>query len=230
MSGTSTFQPPIGDLMIEIAERCGLDPVALTPQQYLSMRRSMNLTQSRWSNRGINLFKMSQVSTALVQGTAAYNVTANVMDIFDCFRRSTVGGNPVDTMLYALSRTDYAGVPNKTTQGPPTSFWFDKAPASGVMSIALWPTPDGNGPYTLLYWAFLRLQDATPESGGLLDVRWPAYEAWVAEVSAHFSQKFAPARTQVLAAIAKDAWQEFADADTERTSLHVSPDMSAYYD
>lgn len=229
MSGTSTFQPPIADLIIEIAERCGMDPAALTTQHYLSARRSMNLTQSRWSNRGINLFKLSQVSTTLVQGTAAYDVTANVMDLFDVTRTITVGSEPVDTLLYPMSRSDYAGVPNKTTQGPPTAYWVNKAPASGVMSITLWPTPDGNGPYTLKYWAFLRLQDAVPESGGLLDVRWNAYEAWVAEVSAHFSVKFAPARTQVLAAIAKDAWQEFADADTERVPLYVAPDFSSYF-
>lgn len=229
MSGTSTFQPPIADLMIDIAERIGLDPAALTTQHYLSFRRSMNLVQSRMSNRGVNLWSVDLISTTLVQGTAQYSVAATTVDILDVYRSITVGGEPVNTLMYPLSRNDFAGISNPTTQGPSTAYWFDRSPSSGVMHINLWPTPDGNGPYTMLYYATQRIQDATPESGGNVDMPFRFYYAWVAEVAADCSVKFAPARTQVLAAIAKDAWDEAAQEDTEKVPFYCAPDFSSYF-
>ena len=80
----------------------------------------------------------------------------------------TVNAAPVDILLYPLSRNDWAAIPNKSQQGRPTSFWFDRSlsPTTG-QSLNIWLVPDGNGPYQLNYYHYDRMQDANVESGGL---------------------------------------------------------------
>jgi len=227
--GSAQFNPPLSDLLIEVYERCGIEATQLETKHIVSARRTMNLTQSRWANRGINLWKMSLIATPMVQGQAIYAVDASIMDIFDVYRRITVGSDLVDTYMTPISPTDYAMIPVKLQQSPPTSYWFQKSPASGPMNINVWPVPDAAGPYTLLYWAFVRLSDAQIENGGVLDVRFNFYEAWCADVAAALSVKWAPSRTQGLTLLAKDIWQEAADADTEHAPMHLAPDLSAYF-
>jgi len=227
----AVWTPPIADLCIEVFEQCGLQIAQASTEQYASFRRSANLIQLRWLGRGVSLFKMVQWSVPLTQGQTSVPVDPAVFDIFDVIRRTTFGTPPTQTdiALYPLSRGEYTDVPNKLQQGPPTSYWFNKAPAAGPRSLYLWPAVDAQGSYTLLYWAFMRIGDAAPENGGLLDVREAFWYAWVSEVAAHFALKWAPERLQVLAANATTAWTEAANADTERVPFRVWPDLSPYF-
>lgn len=52
------------------------------------------------------------------------------------------GGQPIRTPMSVYSRIDYAGVPNPTTPGVPTAFFFDPQLGFAVMNI--WPSPSDN--------------------------------------------------------------------------------------
>ena len=143
----------------------------------------------------------------------------------------TVNAAPVDILLYPLSRSDYAAIPNKQQQGRPTSFWVDKSlsPTTG-QSMTIWPAPDSNGPYQLNFYSYARLQDANIDSGGLGDFAYRFYEAFTAEVATHLSFKFAPDKYPMLKAYSDECWKEAADADTERVPTYMVPDMSSYFE
>lgn len=48
-------------------------------------------------------------------------------------------GQPIETPMVVMSRIDYANVPNKTTPGTPTQFFFDPQLNLAVMNV--WPAP-----------------------------------------------------------------------------------------
>lgn len=71
------------DFSVEIFERIGID--APSPKHYNSLRRTMNLVQARWSNRGINLWKVVLNTISLVPGQATYTLPLNLIDMLDTY-------------------------------------------------------------------------------------------------------------------------------------------------
>lgn len=134
--------------------------------------------------------------------------------------------NPTDIQMYPLSRTDYFVIPNKTTQGRPTSYWIDRL-ISPVFYI--WPVPDGNGPYELRWKASQQVQDADIISGQTLQVPYRMLESFTADLAAHLAMKVAPAREKDLAGYAAEQWVLASEEDRERTSTFMVPDLSGYF-
>jgi hypothetical protein len=229
-SGTTTFNPPLSDIVIEVFERCQKRAIELEPEHWQSCRRSMNLVQSRWSNRGINLWKVDLVSTSLIQGQIDVPVDANVINVLDTYRSAPANteapGVITDTVLYPIDRSNYASIPNKETQGPPTSFWFERTQAP---NMKLWPAVDGNGPYTLNYYVFRQMQDAIPQMGMTGDLVQRFYEAYIAEVAAHVALKWQPSQVATLAGYAMAVFKEAQGEDHEHVPTIIVPDFSGYF-
>lgn len=72
------------------------------------------------------------------------------------YQFSTAGGQPIETPMVVMSRIDYANVPNKTTPGTPTQFFFDPQLNLAVMNI--WPAP-ANDTVAMKFTAQRPLQD-----------------------------------------------------------------------
>ena len=72
LSGTTTYFSTIqaADIIQDAFERCGIDFSKVSGNQLDSARRSIQMCMSNWSNRGPNLWKVVQRTTAL---TAAQN-------------------------------------------------------------------------------------------------------------------------------------------------------------
>ena len=134
---------------------------------------------------------------------------------------------PVEIVMYPISRGDYAAIPLKKTQGRPTSFWLDRQ-ISPVFNI--WPQPDANGPYELVYRASCQVQDADIAGGQTLAVPFRLLEAFTADLAAHLSMKWAPERLVTLKAYAAEQWALASAEDTERVSYFLCPDTSGYFE
>jgi hypothetical protein len=229
-SGATSFNPPLSDIVIEVFERCQKRAIELEPEHWQSCRRSMNLVQSRWSNRGIALFKVELVSVPLVQGQIDVPVDPSVISVLDVYRSAPASteapGVITDIVLYPIDRSNYASIPNKETQGPPTSFWYERLQQP---NLKLWPAVDGNGPYTLNYYVFRQMQDAIPAMGMTADLVQRFYEAYIAEVAAHVALKWQPSQVQVLSAYAMAVYKEAQGEDHERVTTVISPDLSGYF-
>jgi hypothetical protein len=138
----------------------------------------------------------------------------------------TQNADPVDLLLYPLSRGDYMAVPDKQQQARPTSFWIDR---QTVPVFNIWPAPDGNGPYELRYYRSRQIQDADLQSGQTLDVPFNFLEPFTADLAAHLATKWAPDRLADLRGYAAEQWQLAADENRERVSTFFVPDMSGYF-
>jgi hypothetical protein len=136
--------------------------------------------------------------------------------------------DPIDLLLYPLSRGDYQAIPNKTQQGRPTSYWLDR---QVVPVFNLWLVPGAvNGVYQLRYYRSRQVQDADISGGQQLAVPYRFLEAFVADLAAHLAMKWMPARAQLLTSYAQEQWVLASEEDRERVSSFLVPDFSGYYD
>jgi hypothetical protein len=135
---------------------------------------------------------------------------------------------PNDRILYPMSETDYASLPNKFQQGEPTSYFYNRQ--SPTPNVTLWLVPGSTtGPYALQYWATEQIQDSNLGMGQTPDIPYRFFEALCAGIAARLAQKFAPQMWQLLKADALAQWQEAALGDSERVSIYLSGDMSDYF-
>jgi hypothetical protein len=211
-SGTRTFNLDVGELIEEAYERCGLE--VRTGYDARTARRSLNLMFAEWANRGLNLWTVVQETIPLVAGTAAYTVSEDHADILEMVLRR--GGT--DFEVERISRGDYFLLPNKTTQGRPSQYYYDRKVAP---VINLWQVPD-NSTDQLVYYYVQRIEDA----GSLqntTDMPWRFYPCMVAGLAYYLAMKRAPDRLQLLKGIYEEEFARAADEDEDRVSLRLQP-------
>lgn len=225
-SGTYSFNPSVGELVLNAYSRINIRRPALLAEHMVDARVEANLLQTEWMNKGVNLWTVDLITTVLVQGTATYNVDPTTVMILDAYIETSSGGTTNDRIIEPVSRTEYASFPDKTLQSPPTVFWFDRLIAP---TITLYPTPDGNGPYTLKYYRFRQIQDANVPAGVTPEIpnRW--LDAFAAGLAHRLSRIYAPQLEQLRKADAMEAWMIAAAQDVENTPFYIFPGLSSYY-
>lgn len=225
-SGTYSFSPSIGELVLNAYGRIQLRGPALVAQHWFDARTEGNLLQISWANLGVNLWTVDLQSVPLVQGTPTYNVPSNTIAILDTYISITSGGQTIDRPILGISRSDYAAQPNKLQQAPPTTWWFDRLTSP---TITLWPVPDSGGPYTLNYYRYRLIQDAVV-AGGIqpeMPIRW--LDAWAAGLAHRLARLHAPALEQMRKADAKEAWDIASTQDVENVPIRIMPQIGTYY-
>ena len=211
-SGTRAFNLDVGEIIEEAYERCGLE--VRTGYDAKTARRSLNIMFAEWANRGVNLWTVTQATQTLTQGTAQYTLGTDVVDVLEMvLRRSNT-----DYEMDRISRGEYVTLPNKTTQGRPSQFYFDRSIAP---VINLWATPDSSSD-SIIYYYVRRIEDA----GTLVnttDMPFRFYPCMVSGLAYYMAMKRAPERLQLLKAVYDEEFQRAADEDIERVSLKLQP-------
>lgn len=157
---------------------------------------------------------------------AGFNATATENSGQAQIAVQVLNQQPVDRIIWPISRTDYASLPNKYQQGFPTTFWYDRVLNQ---TISLWQVPDSNGPYELIYYYYTQIQDANPTMGQTLNLPTRFFEAFCADLAWHLARKWKPELEAVRKADA-DAERSLAQAeDRERVSMFLMGDFTGYY-
>lgn len=212
-SGTRDFNLDIAEVIEEAYERCGLE--VRTGYDAKTARRSLNLMFAEWANRGLNLWTVEQATLTLTQGQAQEVLGTDVVDILDMALRR----DGTDYEIQRISRSDYLDFPNKTNQGRPSQFYFDRSIAP---VINLWQTPE-NSTDQLVYYYVRRIEDA----GALTNtsaIPFRFYPCMVAGLAYYLAIKRAPDRLQFLKALYEEEFQRAAEEDEDRVSLFLVPD------
>jgi hypothetical protein len=193
----------------------------------VAAREEMNLLFVEWSNKQVNLFKVTLTSVPLVSGTAVYSIPANVIMILDAYITRNAGtAQASDTYITPLSRTEYASISDKTAPGIPTQFWLDRLISP---TLTTFPVADSNGPYVLNYYACIQMQDLNLAGGETPDIPYRWLDAFVAGLAHRLSRGYAPKLEALREKDAKEAWLTAATQDVENVNLSLSPSMRRYY-
>lgn len=229
VSGTSTFNLDLNNLIEESFERCGSE--LRTGYDLRTARRSLNLMTIEWANRGINLWTIEQGTIPLVQGQIVYDLPADTIDLLDQVVRTGTGQNQTDINITRISESTYITIPNKNARGRPIQIWINRqsgaAYPSGVKfpQVNVWPSPDQSDFYTLFYYRLRRIQDAGEGGTHMQDIPFRFLPCMVAGLAYYLSMKIPEAlnRTQGLKAVYDEQFQLAADEDREKASLRLAP-------
>jgi len=169
-----------------------------------------------WANRGINMWTVAQATITLTQGQSAQTLTADVVDVLEIvLRRSNT-----DFEVERISRGEYATLPNKTTQGRPSQFYFDR---QILPIINLWAVPE-NSTDQLVYYYVQRIEDADALVN-TTDMPFRFYPCMVAGLAYYIAMKRAPERIQLLKSVYEEEFQRASDEDEDRVPLKLQPSM-----
>ncbi len=189
-------------------------------------RMAFNLLLGSWGNDGPNLWRVDEIVQTLVPGVATYDIDPNTVMILDAFIRTNAGTESQnDRIIWPISRTEYASMPNKLLQAPPTVFWFDRLLAP---TITMWQTPDDSQVYDLHLYRYTVIEDQSLAGGQNIDVpRWwmLALAFGLAELLA---MSYAPDRVQGLAMKAAQTLREAREQDTEAVPTYFLPIMNYF--
>jgi hypothetical protein len=229
VSGTTSFNLDLNNIVEEAFERCGSE--LRTGYDLRTARRSLNLLTIEWANRGINLWTIEEGTIPLVQGQIAYDLPIDTIDLLDQVVRTGSGQNQTDINITRISESTYITIPNKNSQGRPIQVWINRQSGAsyptGVKApqVNVWPAPDQNNYYTLVYYRLRRIQDAGEGGTHMQDIPFRFLPCLVAGLAYHLSLKIPEAmpRIEMLKAIYEETFQQAAEEDREKASLRLAP-------
>jgi len=217
-SGSRDFDLDVADIIEEAYERCGLE--VRTGYDAKTARRSLNIMFSEWANRGVNLWTVKQATLTLTSGTATYSSANGLASPMNDILEVAIRRSGTDYEVDRISRGEYLNVPNKSTTGRPSQFYFNRQTSP---EISLWPTPE-NSTDQLVYYYITRIEDADTLQN-TTDVPYRFIPCMVAGLAYYLSIKKAPERVQLLKAVYEEEFQRAADEDEDRVSLKLQPDI-----
>ena len=223
MTSTYTFSLDLGDVMEEAFERAGSE--LKSGYDYRTARRSLDLMFLEWQNRGVNLWTVKEGTQSLTSGTARYTLDAKILDIVEAFIRTDAGNtsSQTDQSLTRISVKQFAHLTNKLDSAKPLQYWFERADSAN--SINLWPVPDSQETYTLVYYYIERIADTGANAGTNPEVPSRYLPCLVAGLAYHLSLKKEESkdRIQLLKQLYEDEWRIDYDAHREKGSLYFVP-------
>lgn len=225
-SGTYTFSPDLGSLFLNAFSRCGVHRTALTAQHMADARNEANMLQVEWVNAGLLLWVQELRTFAMTTGDATYDIDANTIMVLDLYisPNGTAGGQ--DRVITPISRSDYASIANKDSQGFPTSFFFLR---TTTPTLTFWPVPDASATYQASYWCYRQIQDADPRQGGNPEIQFRFIDAYTAGLAYRLSRHYAPALEERRKQDYNEAFGNAMKQDTENTPMFINPGISSYF-
>ena len=220
-SGTYTFNPSLGEIVLYAYQNIGIRPTALLMEHMEVARTATNMMLARFSNMGVNLWCVDLITTPLVQGTTTYPVDANTVMILDAY----IVSEGIDRIILPISRTEYASYPNKEQQGFPTTFWFDRLISP---TVTLWPVPDGSQT-SLKYYRVRRLQDSDLQNSQQPEIPYLWLEAFADGLAYRLARIWAPQLAPALKGQADESYEIAASQGIEQAQQYISPQISSYF-
>lgn len=221
-SGTTDFNPSLGELVLNAFSRIGIRRTSILASHMADARVEANLLQSEWNNKQVNLWKVDLVSTALTSGTTTYDVDDDIVMILDAY----ISVDGIDYVIFPISRTEYAAIPDKTQEGRPSQFWFDRLENS---DITLWMVPDADSTYTLNYYCCRLIEDAVLTDGTNVQIPQLWLDAFAAGLAFRLARIYAPQMRDNLKLEYKEAWDVAATQNVENVPLSIVPGLSGYF-
>ena len=226
-SGTYAYNPSIGEVVLYSFNLCQVRSTSLAQEHLNSARQAMNMLLSRWSNLGVNLWKVDTETITLEGGVSTYSVPADTVMILDMYARTPSGTTNTDRIMMPISRSEYASYPNKAQQGFPTVFWFDRLISP---TVTIWPVPDGSGnPTTVTYYRVTQIEDANLPGGETIDVPYRWLDAFANGLAYYLARIWQPQLVGQLKQEADESYMIAANQDTENVSVYISPMIAPYF-
>lgn len=150
---------------------------------------------------------------------------ATILDVVELVYQN----NPREIPMYALNRDDYSDLPDKTRQGRPTQYWWDKQRTQGV--IQLWPSVQFQYTFAQLTCYTQRyIQDVGSVTNELeVPQRW--YLSIVCSLAEQLGREINEVDTTLIPVLERDALKENSkawDGETDSSNTFIRPNLAPY--
>ncbi len=218
-SGTRNFSLNAATAIEEAFELAGLE--YRTGYDGVTARRSMNIMFADWSNRGIQLWEVEQVSLTLTKGQVTYSLNEYDIDILDAVIRRTVNSQQTDFQLDRIDRNEYLNIPNKNTEARCTQYYVER---TITPELYVWPAPE-NSTDIFLSSRWKRIQDI---NAAVNDVDIPSrfMPCLVSGLAFYIALKKNPEKVQLLSGLYEQNLVNAMRYDEDRSSVHLVPQRS----
>jgi len=177
---------------------------------------SLNLTGCV---RGVN----GSTAATHTTGDAVLQFPIGMTDIQEAAYR--VKSTSVDTPMTKISRSQYQGFSNKTSEGLPSQYWVQRFIDKVTMTLYLTPGASEDGNYINFYYT-KRIDDVGAYTNAT-DVPYRFVPCMIAGLSYYLAVKYAPQRVQELKLLYEDELLRAEDEDGSSNSTYISPKI--YY-
>jgi len=145
-SGSVDFVVTRNDIISDAYSHIGhLDEgEVLTGERENYAARQLNKMMKAWVAKGHLVWTMKEGLLPLAKGDSSYTIGPTGEYVINRPNRIISArwrdSSSNDTPIWKISREEYFDLPNKTVQGKPTQFYYDRQLTNGVLYV--WPTPD----------------------------------------------------------------------------------------
>lgn len=198
-----------------------------------SARRSINLLFADWANRGLNLWTYAEYTQLLTYGVGEYvlDSDSSLVDVLDQVVQLPPGSGGPGAQRLNMTRVSVSTQATRTNpdvQGRPTEVFYQRT-TNGI-TAHIWPLPGTGGPYTLIFWALRRIDDAGAYTN-TADIPFRFLPAFISGLAFYLSQKIDPNNATLISRLEADyekTWQRAADEDREKAALMIQPRGDSY--
>lgn len=148
-----------------------------------------------------------------------------ILDVTELVYQTT----PQEIPMYQLNRDDYANLPDKTSTGRPTQFWWDKKRTQPI--ALMWPAPGPAFTYAQLTCYVQRYMDDVGSLTQELEVPQRWYMAMVCQLAAELGREIKEVDEALLPRLDQDARKYLNDAwdgESEGSDIFWRPNISPY--
>ena len=131
-SGVAAFDPTFDDLLQDAAGMVGGGPILA--DELISARRGLDYLLTSIQNKNVLLHKVETTTVAV--STALVSLGSSISDVLVASCRF----NDTNISMTRDGFERWAEISNKTTEGRPTRYWWDRRRNGNILN--LWPIPD----------------------------------------------------------------------------------------
>lgn len=155
----------------------------------------------------------SAASTTISADPSLTDVRSTIDILSAVIRRDST-----DQQISPIGRAEYLHIPNKTTQGRASQFFFDRQIAS---TITIWEVPE-NSTDQLIYNRFIRIQDVDASVDDP-DIPFRFLPCLVSGLAYYLAMKKSPQLLPVLKAVYDEDLANALSEDREKVSYSITP-------
>ncbi|MGL5733299.1 MAG: hypothetical protein ACRCYS_00415 [Beijerinckiaceae bacterium] len=141
VSGSTDFKLTAGDVVEEARRKIGVfaDDEPMTAQELQTGLRALNMMLKTWQADGVTGWTDDDGELPLVAGDGEYlfGTGGNFVTVPLEITNMRIVRNGSEIQMTRLSREEYLMLPNKTTQGYPTQFYYKRERSGGKLYV--WP-------------------------------------------------------------------------------------------
>lgn len=227
-SGTTSFSSNRDDLIAEAFLKVGVgsEGEALAAEYISVAARTLNYMVKAWAAYGLQIWKRKEKTVTLVASTNSYTIGLpseyKPLRVLDCSRVNTDG---TSVTMTSLSRREWDDLPNFTTEGVPTSYFYEPLLTNGKLYVWLTPNTQAAADNTLKVVYQSYMEDM---SGPLNDFDFPV--EWLEALAYGLAVRLAPItglpvqERYILRKEAEAALELVLGFDNENASLFLQPD------